>query len=66
MLSDYRGREGNAAAAKKLNSTQQKLAEQLGVHVMTVSKWERGVVEIPQATALALRFLVMKKSDKGK
>lgn len=35
--------------------TQAKLAKLLGVNVMTVSRWERGVVPIPAAIDRALK-----------
>lgn len=46
---------------RQLKATQEGLAEMLGVHAMTVSKWERGVVNIPEPTARLLRLLAGKK-----
>jgi transcriptional regulator with XRE-family HTH domain len=50
--------------------SQAKLAKLLGVDVMTVSRWERGVVNIPSFLHLALDVLECKakevKEEKGK
>jgi transcriptional regulator with XRE-family HTH domain len=50
-----------AAQLKKaraaLDWSQGRLAEELGVHPMTVSKWERGEQPIPQMAAIAIRCL---------
>lgn len=43
---------------KALGWSQARLAEALGVHPMTVSKWERGEQPIPQMAALAIRCMV--------
>lgn len=45
--------------------SQAHLAKVLGVDVMTVSRWERGVREIPSFLHLALSYLEM-KGDKIK
>lgn len=37
-------------ARKALGIDQVTVAKRLGVHPMTISKWERGVVPIPKAT----------------
>lgn len=37
--------------------SQSRLAEALSVHIMTVSRWERGVREIPPFLNLALKYL---------
>ena len=42
---------------ERLGWSQARLAEALGVHPMTVSKWERGVQPISEMAALAIRFL---------
>jgi transcriptional regulator with XRE-family HTH domain len=50
-----------------LGLTQLTLAERIGVHPLTVSRWERGVVHIPEPTAQLLRLLVqMEKQKKDK
>jgi DNA-binding transcriptional regulator YiaG len=43
---------------KRLGMTQVELAEKLGIHSMTVSKWERGVEPVQKQTALVLELLV--------
>ncbi len=40
--------------------SQNKLAEALSVHIMTVSRWERGAREIPPFLRLALGYLELK------
>jgi transcriptional regulator with XRE-family HTH domain len=42
---------------KRLGWSQERLAEALGVHPMTVSKWERGAQPIPKMAATAIRCL---------
>jgi transcriptional regulator with XRE-family HTH domain len=42
---------------EKLGLTQVALARKLGVHPMTISKWERGAEPIMKQTALVLRLL---------
>lgn len=34
--------------AKELGMTQKELAKEIGVHEETVSKWSRGIVDIPE------------------
>jgi DNA-binding transcriptional regulator YiaG len=48
--------------------SQGKLAESLSVHIMTLSRWERGVREIPSFLHLALRCLELEGGEpkKGK
>jgi transcriptional regulator with XRE-family HTH domain len=46
--------------------SQSDLAEALSVHVMTVSRWERGVREIPPFLHLALKYLEMQAKRKTK
>lgn len=45
--------------------SQDKLAKALSVHIMTVSRWERGAREIPPFLKLALGYLELKE-DKPK
>ena len=40
---------------KRLNMNQTKLAKLLKVHMMTLSRWERGVIEIPHMVEANLR-----------
>lgn len=47
-LKQWREKQGYSQAA---------LANALGVHVMTISKWERGIREIPAFLNLALRAI---------
>jgi transcriptional regulator with XRE-family HTH domain len=42
------------------------LAEVLSVHIMTVSRWERGVREIPPFLHLALEYLAIQAKGKTK
>lgn len=53
---------------RKLNGySQGGLAKALAVHIMTVSRWERGTREIPPFLRLALRCLELEggKEDTG-
>jgi transcriptional regulator with XRE-family HTH domain len=43
-------------ARKALDLEQTQLARKLGVHPMTVSKWERGISPIPKATGELVRL----------
>lgn len=43
--------------------SQAQLAKVLGVDVMTVSRWERGVREIPSFLHLALAYLELKGKE---
>ncbi len=45
----------------KLGLDQVELARRLGVHPMTVSRWERGVIHIPKATAELLKLWAARK-----
>jgi transcriptional regulator with XRE-family HTH domain len=53
-----------ARLRKRLGLTQEGLAKELGVHPMTVSRWERGTVNIPEPTARLLRILAASKKGK--
>ena len=41
----------------RLGWSQDRLAEALGVHKMTISKWERDAQPIPEMAAIAVRCL---------
>jgi len=43
------------ARRRRLKLSQTELAKKLKVHMMTVSRWERGVVEIPHMVEAAVR-----------
>jgi DNA-binding transcriptional regulator YiaG len=45
------------ATRKELGITQSELAEEWGVHVQSISKWERGVDPINPIAAYALRAM---------
>lgn len=49
------------AIRKELGRSQEELAHLIGVHPMTVSKWERGAVPIPLPAAALLRLLLQVK-----
>ena len=51
---------------EKLGLSQAELAAQLGVHPMTVSRWERGMVQVPEPAARLLALLVSMKSKRRK
>jgi len=44
-------------ARTRLELTQQQLADALGVHRVSVARWESGAEEIPQAITLAVEAL---------
>jgi len=49
----------------KKNYSQSELAKELGVPVITVSRWERGVVPVPRMAELSLASLKAKPKRKG-
>jgi DNA-binding transcriptional regulator YiaG len=46
---------------RRLGKTQRELARDLGVHTVTLARWEGGVHKVPQATARLLRLLAARK-----
>ena len=55
-------------ARKALELEQTELAKRLGVHPMTISKWERGTSPIPKATGELIRLwaATIRKTPKRK
>jgi DNA-binding transcriptional regulator YiaG len=51
---------------RALELTQTDLAKRLGVHSMTVSRWERGTVPIPEPVSLLLKVWVTAEKERGK
>jgi DNA-binding transcriptional regulator YiaG len=54
------------AARAGLGLTQAQLAAELGVHAMTVSKWETGQRRIPEPVARLVQRLVAERRTKRK
>jgi DNA-binding transcriptional regulator YiaG len=52
------------AARARLGLTQAQLAAELGVHAMTVSKWETGQRGIPEPVARLVQRLVTERRTK--
>ena len=50
-------------ARQKLGLTVQQMADMLGIHRDTYSKWERGVQKMPAIGATAIRWLANGKVD---
>lgn len=50
---------------KKNSYSQSELARTLGVHVLTISRWERGIREIPEYLYRALRDIECERKMKG-
>ena len=50
-------------ARQSLGLTVQQMADRLGVHRDTYSKWERGVQKMPAIGATAIRWLANGKVD---
>lgn len=50
-------------ARQKLRLSVKQMADRLGVHRDTYSKWERGVQKIPAIGATAIRWLANGKVD---
>lgn len=50
-------------ARRELGLTVKQIADKLGVHRDTYSKWERGAQKIPAIGATAIRWLVNGKVD---
>ncbi|MNG70304.1 helix-turn-helix protein [compost metagenome] len=50
-------------ARQKLRLSVKQMADKLGVHRDTYSKWERGVQKIPAVGVTAIRWLVNGKVD---
>ena len=50
-------------ARKALGLTVQQMADKLGIHRDTYSKWERGAQKIPAIGATAIRWLANGKVD---
>ena len=49
-----------------LGYSQEKLAKVLGIHAMTLSRWERGILEVPLYMGFALRTIEREKPRKAK
>ena len=50
-------------ARQKMGLTIKQMADKLGIHRDTYSKWERGVQKIPAVGVTAIRWLVNGKVD---
>lgn len=54
------------SARLRLGLSQQSAAELLEVHVMTVSRWERGHTPVSQVASLAMRYLLGQADGAGR
>jgi DNA-binding transcriptional regulator YiaG len=54
------------AARARLGFTQAQLAAELGVHAMTVSKWETGQRSIPEPVARLVQRMIAERRTKRK
>jgi DNA-binding XRE family transcriptional regulator len=54
------------AARKRLGLTQQRLADTLDVHRVTVAKWETDAEPIPRAITLALEALTHRVNGRSR
>ena len=50
---------------RRLGMTQEALAERIGVHPVTVSKWETGMIAIPKPIAELVKLLVVTRSRRS-
>jgi len=50
---------------KSIGSSQTKLAQEMGVTLRTISRWERGEFPIPRIAELALRTVIAEAKKKG-
>lgn len=41
---------------EQLGYTQQRLADKIGAHRVTITKWERGTLDIPRSIAILMRL----------
>ena len=57
-------RENFLRLRRAIGLSQVALAAQLGVHEMTVSRWERGTVPIPEPVAQLMTRLATEKKPK--
>jgi transcriptional regulator with XRE-family HTH domain len=68
-VSNLRGGMNRRAFKRRrteLGYTQAALAKQLGVHPMTVSKWETGAQPIPEPVARLLAHVASRKTEVSK
>ena len=51
---------------KSVGYSQTRLANEMGVTLRTVSRWERGNFPIPRLAELALRTIIREAKEKGR